>query len=366
MYTTPQQSRRPGRGLRWAAAVAAAAMVAGACQAEEPDGVDAVERTEQSSVRSDEGAPVGSSVAAEDAGEGTPVGSSVAAEDAGDELAAEPSDVASAEPGDDAGGDPTSTEPAADDPGDVEPVAESTMPDDVPEVAVAAAASRTIETSESQVAGMARMVTTASSTTPPDADTVAEWVASLRLLEQALDADAIRALGDDPLVEEIAGPIDALDQSVQRVIALLDPPSGSPDLLGALAEVQSGLAAWEAAVPGMEQAWQDAVERWSAAWDDAVAEWESAWAEAVAEWELAWADAVAEWELAWADAVAEWEQQWADAVADWEQQWADAAAEWEQQWAEAAAEWEQQWADAIAEWEASWGTSDDADPAVTD
>jgi hypothetical protein len=197
-------------------------------------------------------------------------------------------------------------------------------------VHAAVAAAQTVTVSEVEAADLGRIMKQVSARSVDDG-TVAEWIAALTRLERALDAEAIRALGDDPVVEQIAGPVDELDRAVIRVIALLDPANGRPDYLAALLEARTAVERWETAVPGMEDAWEDAVARWAAEWERAVADWEQAWADAVAEWEQSWADAVAEWERAWADAVAEWEQAWADAVAEWERAWQEAVEEWERE-----------------------------------
>ena len=177
---------------------------------------------------------------------------------------------------------------------------------------------------------------------PPAPDIVATWIAELTRLERALDADTIRSLGDDPVFDTIAGPVGELDAATIRVLALLDPPAGEPDIVGALVEAQAAVTAWEAAVPGMEDAWDDAVARWTDEWETAVADWEQEWADAVAEWEAEWAAAVAVWEEEWADAVAAWEAEWAAAVAEWEQEWADAVAEWEAEWQQTVERWQKE------------------------
>ncbi len=210
-----------------------------------------------------------------------------------------------------------------------------------PQVHAAAATQQTIAQTEIHAARLVETVDRASG--DPTADEVVhEWIVALTALEQVLDADAIRAIGDDPVLEEIAAPIDDLDESVVRVLDLLDPPTGEPDILGALVEARGAVERWEAAVPGIEESWDDAVARWTAEWEQAVDDWEQAWADAVAEWEQAWADAVAEWEAEWELAVAEWERAWADAVAEWEQAWADAVAEWEAEWERAVEEWQRE------------------------
>jgi len=281
---------------RVAVVAAAATLLVGACEASEPDAAD----TEVDTEVSDGGDPASMSEGA------------AAAPTTDADVAPTPESTAATTPS-------PAEEPAA--------VAEGQLTGDAPNVHAVAAAHQTIATSRAEVAGVAAVVQ-ASRVAPPSGEVVGEWIAALTQLEQALDADAIRALGDDPVLEEVAGPIDELDVSVRNVIELLDPATGDPDYLGALAEAQAAVVRWETAVPGVEVAWEDAIARWTAQWELAVDDWELAWEQAVAEWELAWEQAVAEWELAWEQTVVEWELAWEQAAADWRQAWQDAVDEW--------------------------------------
>ncbi len=228
----------------------------------------------------------------------------------------------------------------------VVPASNETLAAGVPEVQAVVAAREGVSVSQGYVVALAGSHR-ATSTAEPTSETVAGWIVDLTRLERALDADAIRALGDHPALERIAAPVEDLDASTLRVIALLDPESGAPDYLGALNEVSVAITRWREVEPDVEAAWTELVAEWESEWERAIADWEQAWADAVAEWEAAWEAATLEWEAAWAEAVTEWEAAWEAAAADWEAAWAQAAAEWEQAWVDAAAEWEQAWEDAV-------------------
>ena len=193
-------------------------------------------------------------------------------------------------------------------PDTTEPVAVTVTGLRSPAVYAAAAVGQDIDHSGQQTIRLAGAIERAAAD-PSDEQIVGEWIAALTELERALDADAIRALGDDPVLDEIAGPVADLDAATLRVIALLDPASGSPDYIGALVEARAAVERWHAAVPGMEDAWDGALIRWTAEWEQAVDDWEAEWAAAVADWEMEWEAAVAEWEAEWAAAVEEWQRQ---------------------------------------------------------